>query len=222
MITGTHCEREENLYSPECSGGLLGDESRNGWRHWWRRGIPNNPQDENEDGKQDCWNDLASNEEVEISSVFGDRNGDGVDEEFHNGIDVEVATGTRLSCTRPNREPSKQPKAPAGRFKCLYNENGEKVEVLNGNFIRINWDDGSQGVYLHMKTVRADLGNGDDVDVGEYLADPTTPANRTAPFGLLGMERPVFLYETGRFERRESFQRPRRGSWGLRSCRRRR
>ena len=57
----------------------------------------NNSQDADLDGVQDCRSDLTANEDAQVTSPLGyrDLDGDG-EEEFHNGTDIGVATGTAL------------------------------------------------------------------------------------------------------------------------------
>ena len=173
------CEREENLLAPECSGVLedphsdessfldtdqMSDDTGGGGA------MPNNAQDEDGDEIQDCWSDLTSNENAEITSSLGYRgsDGDGVAEDFHNGTDIGVATGTRLYAAKSGDVVATETRLAEGSSSYV-NEHGETVEVPNGNFIRIDWDDGTQGVFLHMETVRGDLINDSEVSVGDYL-----------------------------------------------------
>ena len=186
-----YCEREENLLAPECSGDFLGGPNSDGstvpgmdpldGNTGGGQGIPDNPQDEDEDGKQDCWNDLTSNENAEITSPLGnrDRDGDG-EEEYHNGIDVGVATGTRLYAAKSGTVKATERRLPEGS-RTYTNENGEEVEVPNGNYVRINWDDGTQGVYLHMKTVQTGLDDNPEVEVGDYLGRSNDTGNSDGP-----------------------------------------
>lgn len=95
-------------------------------------------------------------EDAPITSAFGvpRRNG------RHNGVDLGVPNGTELYAAKDgvviqsvNRYKKGDPTAPA-----------------NGNFVRINYDDGTQGVYLHMQLQKKEVVNVDDrVSAGDLI-----------------------------------------------------
>lgn len=104
------------------------------------------PQKSNPDFKQNCWQSLTGKPDARISSAFGYRR-DPITggRELHNGFDVAVETGTPLYAARGGRVDEALSGIPVGQF-------GGRP---NGNYVRINYYDGTQGVYLHMKDVEA-------------------------------------------------------------------
>ena len=143
-------------------------------------GPPANAQDVDGDGLQDCWSALTSNEDAEITSELGyrDLDDDGQDE-FHNGIDIGVATGTALYAAKSGIVVETEDRL-AENATSYVNALDETVEVANGNFVRINWADGTQGVYLHMLSVR-DFGDDDLVAVGDYLGTSNNTGESGGP-----------------------------------------
>ena len=185
------CEREENFSRPECSGDVLGDPNRDGSATpdagpgddnvGGGQAMPNNAQDADGDEIQDCWRSLTSNENAEIESRFGNRDRDGDGEpEFHNGTDIGVATGTRLYAAKSGTVVETERRLPEGS-RTYTDRNGKAVAVPNGNFVRINYDDGTQGVYVHMLTVRSGLNDGDPVAVGDYVGKSNDTGNSDGP-----------------------------------------
>ena len=106
-------------------------------------------QKSNPDFKQNCWRSLTGKPNARISSAFGYRRHpiSGVTKP-HNGIDIEVETGTPLYAARAGTVNRVHKGIPVGQHG----------GVDNGNYVRINYRDGTQGVYLHMKKVDSYLG----------------------------------------------------------------
>ncbi len=51
--------------------------------------------------------------------------------------------------------------------------------TANGNYVRINYSDGTQGVYLHMETV--DVAAGNEVYSGDYLGTSNDTGSSSGP-----------------------------------------
>lgn len=109
----------------------------------------NASQKSNSNFKNNCWQSLTAKPNARVSSGFGYRADPitGV-RRLHNGFDLAVETGTPLYAAR------------GGRVRDLHRgiPVGQHGGVDNGNYVRINFNDGSQGVYLHMKTVDPQVG----------------------------------------------------------------
>ncbi len=105
----------------------------------------NKSQKSKSDFEEDCWQSLTDKPDASISSAFGYRR-DPItgDRKLHNGFDIAVATGTPLLAAR------------AGTVNRVYKgiPVGQHGGVDNGNYVRLNYVDGTQGVYLHMKDVK--------------------------------------------------------------------
>lgn len=103
-------------------------------------------QKNNPNFKQNCWRSLTGKPDARISSGFGYRK-DPITgaRRLHNGFDIAVGTGTPLYAARAGRVNRVHKGIPVGKHG----------GVDNGNYVRINYHDGTQGVYLHMKDVRA-------------------------------------------------------------------
>ena len=84
-----------------------------------------------------------------ISSVHGEQR----DGYRHNGIDIAVPTGTVLNATKDGVVADIEGSLPIG-----------DRTTLNGNFIEVNHDDGTVGVYLHLMEVYVKVGEA--VDAG--------------------------------------------------------
>ncbi|MYF52518.1 MAG: M23 family metallopeptidase [Gammaproteobacteria bacterium] len=86
----------------------------------------------------DCYMELVALPNVEISGPYGeDRDG-----RKHKGLDLEVPTGTDVFA------------AKNGIISEVVNkyEDGDST-TPNGNFVRIVYEDKSEGVYIHLKKV---------------------------------------------------------------------
>lgn len=128
------------------------------------------PQKNNPNFNQNCWRSLTGKPDARISSGFGYRSDPitgGPD--LHNGIDVAVETGTPLYAAR------------GGRVRDLHRgiPVGQHGGVDNGNYVRINYHDGTQGVYLHMKTV--DPQGGQVVVAGQRIGTSNDTGRSAGP-----------------------------------------
>ena len=115
--------------------------------------------DRNQDNKVDCVQGLVAGG-APISSPFGmrDLDNDGVDEDFHNGTDITAPTGRLVFSAKP------------GVVADITYGSGPGTGTAGGNLVRINHNDGTQGVYLHLLSSAAGLAIGDSVLAGEVIA----------------------------------------------------
>ncbi len=129
-------------------------------------GVPAGWFDIDDDGEMDCYKDLtwSSNptkkplpKDKNLGSNFGGPN-DGSRND-HNGVDISAYDGDPVIAP----ESGKIVEILTGQGNWYNNSNYNK----NGNYIRVNYDDGSQGVFLHLKSVAVKVG--DRVRVGSYL-----------------------------------------------------
>ena len=79
-----------------------------------------------------------------ISSSFDEHVARGTNS---GGIDIAVPDGTPVYAAKNGR---------VARFEDKYKK-GDGKAPPNGNFIRINYDDGTQGVFIHLKSVENHL-----------------------------------------------------------------
>ena len=91
----------------------------------------------------DCWRELTSMHHARMSDTFDEHLARGSD----GGIDIAVPDGTPVYAAKNGR---------VAGFMDKYKK-GDKTAPLNGNFIRINYDDGTQGVFIHLQSVENDL-----------------------------------------------------------------
>ena len=105
-------------------------------------------------GIQDCWRDLTGMPNAAISSPYGEQREKGP----HNGIDIAVPTGTTVYAAKDG---------VVSQVKAGYPE-GDK-STPNGNFVRITYDDGTEGVYLHL--LEASVKEGWSVDAGDAVGE---------------------------------------------------
>ena len=125
-----------------------------------------NAYDSDADGVIDCIDDLtAALSAPWISSSFGWRTNDETGErEFHAGTDIDVPTGTPVRA------------AQRGVIQGMHGGFSENEGTTkNGNFARVNNDDGTQTVLIHLLSVNANLKVGDYV----FPGDPIGSSNNT-------------------------------------------
>lgn len=99
-----------------------------------------------------CWQNLTSMPNARVSGVFGEQRGS----ERHGGVDIAVPTGTELFALEPGTV------AQIGEGQ----KEGEN-KTKNGNFVRIDYESGAEGVYLHM--LEPIIEKGKSVDAGTLL-----------------------------------------------------
>lgn len=124
--------------------------------------------DVNGDGVVDCWNQLTTDSSAPISSPFGPRTHPvtGVQSD-HNGIDIAVPTGTKVFSGKD------------GVVVELFDGFAPDAGTGNGNFVRINYADGTQGVYLHLESVGINLS--DQVQQGQYIGTSNNTGTSSGP-----------------------------------------
>ena len=132
--------------------------------------------DGNNDGEIDCHKDLTAMPNAPVKDSFGFRYdpfafADGMEgigyQEFHNGIDYAVPTGTGVYAAL---------NGSVAEMVNAYAVDGGKG-TLRGNFVRVNYKDGTQGVYLHLKSVSVSVG--DPVSVGQKLGTSNNTGKTT-------------------------------------------
>ena len=130
--------------------------------------FPSNPYDQDDDGAIDCWTSLTGDNSAYISSGEGYRTHPitGKKNDYHNGIDIAVPTGTIVYA------------AQTGSIVEVEDGHSKGEGTGNGNFVRINYDDGTQGVYLHLWTVS--VSTGDTVSPGDIIATSDNTGSSTA------------------------------------------
>lgn len=87
-----------------------------------------------------------------ISSPYGVPRGNRI----HNGVDIAVPTGTPVYAAKDG---------VVSEVVGIYPE-GDR-STLNGNFVRINYDDGTAGAYLHLQ--KTTVKEGWSVDAGDKI-----------------------------------------------------
>ena len=125
--------------------------------------------DQDGDDLLDCWNQLTFDPHAPLSSGFGPRTHPvtGAPQSNHNGIDIAVPTGTSIRA------------AADGVIDQIYDGYAVGQGIGNGNFIRIDYDDGTQGVYLHLENVH--VVRGDAVLLGEVIGTSNDTGTSSGP-----------------------------------------
>lgn len=117
----------------------------------------------------DCNMQLVDDEEARISSLYGEPRGN----KTHTGLDLAAPNGTAVFA------------AKSGTVDEVVNdfEDYEFVEGHpNGNLVRINYDDETQGVYLHLKQLNEDeliVEEGDRVEAGDKVGEINSTGRST-------------------------------------------
>ena len=131
-------------------------------------GSPLSNTDHDNDGKTDCWKDLTFDPNMTVSSSFGPRQHP-VTGVFtpHNGTDFPVPTGTGIRATQD------------GVIADIEDSFAVGTGTDNGNFVRVDYDDGTQGVYIHLDDVY--VARGDRVVIGQGLGTSNNTGTSTGP-----------------------------------------
>ncbi len=82
-----------------------------------------------------CVSGLTANPDAPISSPYGEERAGGP----HNGIDIAVPRNTPVYAAKDGTVSAEVGTLAAG-----------DRSTANGNYVRINYDDGTQGVFLHL------------------------------------------------------------------------
>jgi len=102
----------------------------------------------------DCWENITGMDDAQISSSFEDhlaRTPPSL-----GGVDIAVPTGTMIYAAKDGEVVEIEGSLPEG-----------DTTTSKGNFVRIDYDDDTQGVYLHLKSVQVE--NGDKVTAGQAI-----------------------------------------------------
>ena len=86
----------------------------------------------------DCWNELTAMQDAPVTGPFGEQRSSGP----HTGLDIGVPTGTPVYAAKSGEVVELADGLPVG-----------DRSTFNGNFVRVNYDDGTQGVFIHLKSV---------------------------------------------------------------------
>ena len=101
-----------------------------------------------------CWRELTSMQHARLSDTFDEHLARG----SRGGIDIAVPDGTPVYAAKDGY---------VKRLERKYKK-GDKTAPPNGNFIRIDYDDGTQGVYIHLKSVEVE--KGERINQGDLIA----------------------------------------------------
>lgn len=115
----------------------------------------------------DCYEDLVGVATRITSEYEEDRS----PKKKHNGIDLHAPTGTSVYAAKVGVVD-----------EVVWDvEEGIKDPPPNGNFVRINYDDGTQGVYLHLEFDSVVVKEGDRVFAGDHIANANNTGQSDGP-----------------------------------------
>lgn len=129
-----------------------------------------NPKDKDKDGKIDCYESLTGITDKTITSHWGVNRCFNGHCKIHNGMDMRAPTGTQLYSP------------VTGTVVATYNGAEANIgnSTGNGNYVRINADNGTQVVLIHMEAVLPSVVAGTRVIAGQMLG---TSNNSGGSFG---------------------------------------
>ena len=116
------------------------------------------------DSSIDCWRQLTGSPNARLSAPYGESRPKGP----HNGIDIAVPTGTPVYAAKTGVVNELEGELPVG-----------DRSTANGNFVRIDYDDGTQGVFLHLKSVSVDTGA--TVKAGQKVGESNDTGSSSGP-----------------------------------------
>ena len=114
--------------------------------------------------KLSCWDDLVGQPGSVLTSPYGEERGSST----HGGIDIAAATGEPVHAAKDGVVVELEGSLP---------ENDHSTP--NGNFIRIDHDDGTQGVLLHLLRVHVKVG--ERVLAGQHVGDSNNTGSSSGP-----------------------------------------
>ena len=115
----------------------------------------------------DCYLFLTAKRDALITSGYGAPRPSGP----HDGIDLGVPSGTAVYAAKDG--------VIAGVAFGL--PNGDR-STANGNYVRINYDDGTQGVFLHLERVLVSVRTvGTSVDAGDQIGTSNDTGSSSGP-----------------------------------------
>ena len=115
----------------------------------------------------DCYLSLTAQQNAMITSPYGTPRPRGP----HTGVDLGVPTGTPVYAAKAGAIAEVAYGFPVG-----------DRSTPNGNFIRINYDDGTQGVFLHLERVLESVRNvGTGVDAGDQIGTTNDTGQSSGP-----------------------------------------
>ncbi len=123
--------------------------------------------DRDQDGKVDCVEAMVAGD-TKVTSHFGWRTLKG-SPDWHNGIDLRARTGRYVLAAKPGVVVGMEDRYLQGRGSG------------NGNYVRVNHDDGTQGVYLHLLKPSTRIKFGSRVLAGQVIGNANDTGTSEAP-----------------------------------------
>ena len=111
-----------------------------------------------------CYKDLTGKRNAMITGAYGEQRGS----KTHSGIDLGVVSGTDVHAAKEGVVEEVVKKYAEG-----------DRSTPNGNFVRIQYDDGTVGFYLHLKSAVVNVG--DSVDAGDLIGQSNDTGRSFGP-----------------------------------------
>ena len=133
-------------------------------------GAPDEDDDEDDEEEEDfCWENLTAIPGARVSGKFGEPRDKGP----HRGLDLAVPTGTAVFAARSGvvlEARSKERPVPPDDDESEEANEIRKNATSTGNFVKIKYEDGDVGRYLHLKQGAVEVKRGQKMSAGSYIA----------------------------------------------------